>query len=122
MQIWELIAGILTGLIVCVPLVIKLVSVTREAVQKGNWNKLVSLVSSYMVEAEKKMSDGATRKEWVIGMIRTSAHNLDYVITDADWTKISDMIDDLVAMAEIVNGRDDDTSIIETDRVEAIGV
>lgn len=103
MNIWEILAGILSGLIVCVPLALKLAQVAREAANRGQWDKLVSMVSGYMAEAEAKMSDGATRKEWVIGMIRTSAGSLDYEITESDWTKISDMIDGLVKMAETVN-------------------
>lgn len=103
MEIWNTIASILSGLIVCIPLVIKLIQVTREAVRKGNWNKLVGMIADYMVEAEDKIEDGATRKEWVIGMIRTSANRLDYDITDSEWGKISDMIDKLCEMARTVN-------------------
>jgi hypothetical protein len=104
MNLWETIASILTGLIICVPLVIKLVQVTREAVKKGSWNQLVALIAGYMEEAEKRFSDGATRKEWVMGMIRVSAKKIDYPLTDDDWVKISDMIDNLCEMAHVVNG------------------
>ncbi len=103
MEIWNMIAGILSGLIVCVPLVIKLVQVTKEAIRKGNWNKLVGMVAEYMVKAEEKIEDGATRKEWVLGMIRTSAKQIDYDLTDAEWDKISTMIDQLCDMARTVN-------------------
>lgn len=103
MGVWDVISCILSGLIVCVPLVIKLIQVTREAVRRGNWDKLVRMVACYMAEAETKISDSATRKEWVIGMIRTSAGQLDYDITESEWVKISDMIDQLCAMARTVN-------------------
>lgn len=103
MELWNVIASILSGLIVCVPLVIKLVSVTKEAVRKGNWDKLVGMVADYMAEAEVKIADNATRKEWVIGMIRTSANTLDYDLTDGEWAKISEMIDHLCTMARTVN-------------------
>lgn len=103
MELWEVIASILSGLIVCVPLVIKLVQVTRESARKGNWNKLVGMMAEFMAEAEVKIADNATRKEWVIGMIRTSASQLDYDLTESEWTKISDMIDQLCTMARTVN-------------------
>lgn len=106
MQIWQTIAAVLSGLIVCVPLAIKLVQVTREAARKGNWNKLVSMVAQFMAEAEVKIEDNATRKEWVIGMVRTSAGTLDYDLTEVEWLKISDMIDALCTMARTVNGPD----------------
>ena len=103
MELWIVISSILSGLIVCVPLVIKLVSVTREAVRKGNWDKLVGMVADYMAEAEIKIADNATRKEWVMGMIRTSANTFDYDLTEGGWTKISEMIDHLCTMARTVN-------------------
>lgn len=98
-----MIASILTGLIICVPLVIKLVQVTRESIRKGNWNKLVGLIAEYMAQAEVKIEDNATRKEWVLGMISTSANQIDYDITDLEWEKISLMIDQLCTMARTVN-------------------
>lgn len=103
MELWNVIASILSGLIVCVPLVIKLVSVTKESVRKGNWNKLVNMVADYMAQAEVKIEDNSTRKEWVLGMIRTSANQLDYDLTESEWLKISDMIDSLCTMARTVN-------------------
>ena len=103
MQIWSMIASILSGLIVCVPLVIKLIEVTKESVRKGNWNKLVGMVADYMAQAEVKIEDNATRKEWVLGMIRTSAYQIDYDLTELEWQKIGDMIDQLCKMARTVN-------------------
>lgn len=103
MEIWNMIASILSGLIICVPLVIKLVQVTRESIRKGNWDKVVDMVAKFMAEAEIKIEDNATRKEWVMGMIRTSANSLDYDLTESEWNKISDMIDKLCKMARTVN-------------------
>lgn len=103
MEIWNMIASILSGLIICVPLVIKLVQVTQESVRKGNWNKLVGMVAEFMEQAETKIEDSATRKEWVLGMISTSADQLDYDLTEKEWEKISEMIDQLCKMAHTVN-------------------
>lgn len=103
MELWTMIVSILSGLIICIPLVIKLVQVTRESIRKGNWNELVSMVVEYMIEAEVKIDDNAMRKVWVVEMIRISASQLNYDITDAEWTKISEMIDQLCMMARTVN-------------------
>lgn len=103
MYIWNMIASILSGLIVCVPLVIKLIQVTKESVRKGNWNKLVGMVADFMSQAEVKIEDNATRKEWVLGMIRTSAGQIDYDLTELEWEKIGTMIDQLCTMARTVN-------------------
>ena len=104
MTFWEIAASVLAGLSVCIPLAVKLVAVVRESARKGNWNKLVCMVAEFMAEAEVKIEDNATRKEWVIGMIRTSAGSLEYDLTDVEWLKISDMIDALCTMARTVNG------------------
>lgn len=103
MDIWNMIASILSGLIICVPLVIKLVQITKESVRKGNWNKLVGMVAEFMAQAEVKIEDNVTRKEWVLGMIRTSAEQINYDLTELELEKISAMIDDLCRMARIVN-------------------
>lgn len=103
MKIFNLIITILSGLIVCIPLVIELVKVSKEAVRKGNWNKIVKMVATLMVQAEKNFDVGATKKEWVLSMIRVSAKEIDYDLTEAEIIKISDMIDQLCAMAKDVN-------------------
>lgn len=104
MNVWEIIASICAGLAVCIPLVVKLVQVVREAVEKGNWDKIVGMVARYMAEAEKLLEDGAARKDWVLAMVRKNAVELDYELTDSDWAKIGNMIDTLCSMAKTVNG------------------
>lgn len=100
---WEIIAGILSGLIVCVPLVIKLVQVTKEAIKNKNWNQIVKIIVTTMEEAEKLMESGADKKQYVISVVKGTASNIDYDMTEADWAKVSDMIDMLCEMAKIVN-------------------
>lgn len=113
MNVWEVIASICAGLAVCIPLVVKLVETVRESVKKGNWNKIVGMVAKLMAEAETQIADGATRKEWVIGMVRANAAELEYDLSEADWAKISDMIDALCAMAKTVNGVETETYTVE---------
>lgn len=106
MQVWQIIASILSGLIVCIPLVVKLVQVTREAVREKNWNILIDRVSKLMVEAEILFDDNhnAGRKKYVLDMIEDAADTINYDLTDADKEKLSDLIDALCTMARTVNG------------------
>lgn len=104
MNVWEIIASICAGMAVCIPLVVKLVETVREAVEKGNWDKIVGMVAKLMAEAETLLEHGADRKEWVLAMLHENAASLDYELTESDWAKISEMIDALCEMAKTVNG------------------
>ena len=103
MNVWEVIASICAGLAVCIPLAVRLAVTVRECVQKGNWYRIVGMVSRYMAKAEELLEDGTSRKEWVIAMLHENAAALDYELTVSDWQKIADMIDTLCAMAKTVN-------------------
>lgn len=91
---------IVSGLAVVIPLVIKLVEYVQKFIKEKNWTQLLSMVMDYMSEAEKNFSDGATRKEWVMTMVETSAKTLNY---DLDMTVVSDLIDNLCSMSKSVN-------------------
>ena len=93
-QIVSIIVAILTGLAACIPLAVKL------AVQEKNWPHLLGLVVDLMEEAEEKFTDGATRKEWVMAMVQTSAEYVNYPV---DTEALSKMIDALCDMTKIVN-------------------
>ena len=53
-----------------------------------------------MEQAEKKFADGATRKEWVMAMVQTSA---EYVQYPMDVQALSEMIDQLTNLTKNVN-------------------
>ena len=72
-QIVSLIVALLSGLATCIPLAYKLVQYVKKATQEKNWNALLGLVINLMEQAEKKFTDGATRKEWMMAMVQTSA-------------------------------------------------
>lgn len=99
----NIIIHILSGLIICIPLVIKLINVTKEAIQNRNWYIIISLISTFMIEAEELYTEGATKKEYVMKMIKAAAPKLNYELKDEDYVKISDMIDELVAMTKHIN-------------------
>ena len=100
MQIINLIAAILGGIAACIPLAIKLVEYVKKATQEKNWAGLLDLVMKLISQAEQKFTDGATRKEWVMAMVQTSAEYISYPL---DTQALSDMIDELVKLTNKVN-------------------
>lgn len=99
-QIIPLIVALLSGLATCIPLAYKLVQYVKKATQEKNWNALLGLVIDLMEQAEKKFTDGATRKEWVMAMVQTSAEYINYPI---DSVSLGKLIDTLCDMSKIVN-------------------
>lgn len=97
------IAAIISGLVVTVPLVVKLVEYAQKVVKERNWNEIVKLALNYMTVAEKKFADGATRKEWVVSMVKTSAGSIDYELDETALSKISEMIDGICQASKIIN-------------------
>ncbi len=99
----QIIVAILSGLVTAIPLVVKLVQYVSASDKEKNWNELVKLAIGYMTTAETKFTDGATRKEWVMGMIEASAKNINYDLDDVALQKISDMIDRICAASKTIN-------------------
>lgn len=99
-QIVSLIVAVLSGLAACIPLAVKLVQYVQKAAEEKNWGQLLGLLVDLMEEAEQKFSEGATRKEWVMAMVQTSA---EYVAYPIDTQALSDLIDSLIAMTKTIN-------------------
>ena len=96
----ELIVAVLSGLVVCIPLVVKLVEYIQAATKEKNWSSLMQLVLKLMVEAEKNYSTGAERKEYVIDTIKSMESTLNY---DFDENVVSAMVDAIVAASKVIN-------------------
>lgn len=96
-------AEILSGLVVAIPLVIKLVQYVKRAAEERNWNQIVSLVLEYMKSAEEMFDEGKIRKEYVMSAVQASAKSIDYPLDDVALAKISDMIDSICDAAKIIN-------------------
>ena len=94
-QIISLIVAVLTGLATCVPLAYKLVQYVQKATQEKNWAALLGLVIKLMEEAEQKFSDGATRKEWVMAMVQTSAEYINSPVATGAVGTLSDTLCDV---------------------------
>ena len=96
----NVIVSILSGLAVVIPLAVELVKWVKKAVQEKNWSKLITLVMTFMAEAEKMFSTGEERKNYVLMAIKASADTINYTI---DMEQVSKLIDELAAMSKIVN-------------------
>ena len=95
-----LVISILEAIVIIIPLVYALINFVKKASKEKNWDALLQLVIDLMQQAELKFSDGASRKEWVLMMIKASADTINY---DINLDKISTIIDDLCKMSKIVN-------------------
>ena len=99
---FDIIWSIVAGLVVCIPLVVKLVNVTREAIRNKNWYYVVKAVSQLMQEAEDLILTGADKKKYVLSMLETVMKQIDYEITEADWQRISEMIFKLTSSDSLI--------------------
>ena len=99
--------SILSGIVVAIPLIIKLVNVVKDSVKEKNWNLLMKMTMDYMTEAEKNIASGAERKEWVMSMVIASAANINYTMTDDDVKKIEDLIDAICDASKILNNSEE---------------
>ena len=106
----NLILSVVAGIAACIPLVIKLVECVQKAVREKNWPIILAKVMEFMAKAERKFSEGADRKEFVLGMIESFAKTVDYPI---DLDVIGKMIDDMCAMSKKVN-----VEVVEAEIVE----
>ena len=99
----EIVVSILSGLAVCIPLVVQLVNVVRASVKEKNWSQIVAIVLDLMKQAETLFSEGAARKAWVLAGVESAAKSINYNYDEVAKQKVSDMIDAICATAKIVN-------------------
>ena len=100
-ELWiNMIIAILTGLATCIPLVIKLVQVVKEAVKAKNWTALMQLILKLMAEAEENYMTGAEKKTYVINGIEAVKDSLNY---DVDMDAVSAMIDAIAEASKKIN-------------------
>ena len=99
----DIVVSIMSGLAVCIPLVVKLVNVVSTYVKEKNWSQIVAIVLDLMKEAETLFSDGATKKAYVMASVESAAKSINYNYDEVAKQKVSDMIDAICAAAKIVN-------------------
>lgn len=96
----EIIVALLTGLVACIPLVIKLVQVIKDSVKAKNWTPLMQLMLKLMAEAEENYSTGAEKKAYVIDSIEAVKGTLNY---DVDMDAVDAMIDAIIIATKKIN-------------------
>ena len=99
----DIVVSILSGLAVCIPLVVQLVNVVRASVKEKNWSQIVAIVLDLMKEAETLFSDGATKKAYVMASVESAAKSINYNYDEVAKQKVSDMIDAICETAKVVN-------------------
>lgn len=100
MNTMQVILSIVSGLAVCIPLVVKLIEYVTNNVRAKNYPALIELVTKYMAEAETLFKTGAEKKDWVLKMVETSADTVNF---DIDLNVVGELIDNLCAMSKQVN-------------------
>lgn len=101
METWvNIIISILSGLAVCIPLVIKLVEYVRKAIQEKNWSNVMQIVLKLMTEAEKNYETGAERKQYVMSSVEAIKDTLN---CEVDMNAISSLIDSICQASKIIN-------------------
>lgn len=63
----------------------------------------MSLVISYMIEAENLMVKGEDKKKYVLSLIANTAKQVGYEIKDGDMEKISQLIDEICSATKLIN-------------------
>ena len=99
----DIVVSILSGLAVCIPLVVQLVNVVSASVKEKNWSQIVAIVLDLMKQAETLFAEGAARKAWVMAGVESAAKSINYNYDEVAKQKVSDMIDAICATAKIVN-------------------
>lgn len=108
MEWLKYVGPILSGIAVCIPLVIKLVQYVQTAARGRNYPALISLVTNLMEQAETMFEKGADKKTWVLKMVEASAKTVNF---DIDLNIVGDMIDQFSDMSKVVNGQTEEVVV-----------
>lgn len=101
MEVWTtIILPIISGLVACVPLVIKIVEMSKKVTKEKNWTVVMQLVLKLMSEAEQNYTSGAERKEYVLDSIKAIQGTLNY---EVDLDAIGAMIDSIAKVSKSIN-------------------
>ena len=100
-----LVAEILLGVAIMIPLVKKLVEVSKQNIEQKNWYYFLDLILKDMEYAQDAYQDGKVRREMVLKLIEVNADAANYPLTESEKNQLASMIDSLVDMANIVGIR-----------------
>ena len=96
----NLICQILSGLVVLIPLVYKLIDYVIKAGKEKNWQAYMKLLYEYIMEAESKFTNGADKKDWVMDLAEASGRAIGY---ELDSEELSKLIDGIITVTKKVN-------------------
>ena len=99
----NIIINVLSSLVIIIPLGVKLYRTIKDLVKEQNWPILMGYAIKYMSMAEKNISGGAEKKQWVLDSLKTTAQNIGYNLTDSDLAKIGAMIDSICDASKVIN-------------------
>ena len=99
-RIIEIAASILSGVAVCIPLVVKLIHYIKEAAAGRDYQKLIKLTMKFCEEAELLFGTGEQRKEWVMRRVEEVAKAMN---VEVDMEAIGQLIDDVCAASKMIN-------------------
>lgn len=100
-----LVAEILLGVAIMIPLVKKLVEVSKQNIEQKNWYYFLDLILKDMEYAQDAYQDGKVRRDMVLKLIEVNADAANYPLTESEKNQLASMIDSLVDMANIVGIR-----------------
>lgn len=100
-----LVAEILLGVAIMIPLVKKLVEVSKQNIEQKNWYYFLDLILKDMEYAQDAYQDGKIRRNMVLKLIEVNADAANYPLTESEKNQLASMIDSLVNMANIVGIR-----------------
>lgn len=99
----EFMITVLSGVAVCVPIIIALGSTISDYIKEKNWSAIVSFVLDYMTQAESLFEKGVDRKIWVMEMLEETVIQLNYTYDEEAKAKVSAMIDSICDASKIIN-------------------
>lgn len=100
MELLKLIISALPGIAAIITLIYQLIKYVQQTIKEKRWPELLALVMQYMEKAETMFENGVDKKEWVMAMVKASADTVKYSI---DMNVISEMIDSMCDMSNVVN-------------------
>lgn len=103
MKYIDLIVSILAGLVVCIPIVVRLGATIKTAVSEKNWARIMDIAMDFMEKAETMFTNGAERKQWVMEMVQAAAANINYNYDADAEKKVGDMIDNICRLSKRIN-------------------
>ena len=102
-KILEAIISILSGVAVCLPLVLKLIETVKELVNEKKWNILVRNIFVLMTDAEEHYQQGAEKKDYVMSAIEIVAAQIGFNYDEEAKSKVSTMIDEICKISKEIN-------------------